>query len=134
MITVYIVSFFVLLAVVFLLRPKKSTTIDDVVAQAKDRSQQRKMDREFANTEPAQDPYDRVYELSLAMSAVEVDESANGYGMLDDEQRRVIAAIFDSQSQTPSSLSAARVIRGARWTHSVFGEDNKVEGVQSKTA
>lgn len=114
------------------LRSQKSTVSkSNMLAQVRERAEQRKLDRAFMDTEPVEDAYDRSYDLTLAMSAVEVDESANGYGMLDDEQKRIIAAIFEGQSQVPSSFDT-RPVHGARTSHSVFGELNKVAPIPDK--
>ena len=122
----------VILAAFAILKLRRSATPrNDVVAQAKERARQRKLDRQFMDTQPEEDPYDRAYDLSLAMSATEVDESANGYGMLDDEQKRVIAAIFDNHAQVPTSLDT-RPVHGARWSHSVFGELNQLDPIPDK--
>lgn len=109
----------------------KSKSNEDIMAGVRERAEQRRQDRAFMNTTPVEDPYDRTYNLAAAMSAVEVDESANGYGQLDDEQKRVIAAIFDNQAQTASSLSLTST-HGARWNHSVFGDLNTVKPIRDK--
>jgi ABC-type Fe2+-enterobactin transport system substrate-binding protein len=126
----------VAIAAIVLIHRKNSRLADstDILRGARERAKQRGLDKAFMDTEPIEDPYDRVYDLQLAMSVTEVDESANGYGMLDDEQKRVIAAIFDSQSQVPSSLTteATGIIRGARWSQSVFGEDNRIAPIREE--
>lgn len=119
---------------IFYFRNKQHTPDANLLAQVRERAEQRKVDRAFANTTPAEDPYERAYDLSLAMSSTEVDESANGYGMLDEEQKRVIAAIFDGQSQVPSSFTteANGIVNGSRWSQSVFGELNRVDPIPER--
>lgn len=129
-VTLSLVAVIALALGIFYFRNKQNAS-SDVIAQVRERAAQRKLDRAFMNTTPAEDPYDRAYDLSLAMSATEVDESANGYGMLDDEQKRVIAAIFDNHAQVPTSLDT-RPVHGARWTHSVFGELNQLKPIDDK--
>jgi len=128
-----ILMIFLAMAVAMLIWPRmlRRSNPAENIARAKERAAERTNARAFADTEPEEDPYDRAYVLSNAMSAVEVDESANGYGMLDDEQKRVIAAIFDSNAQVPSSLDI-RPVHGARWSQSVFGELNRVEPIPEK--
>jgi len=115
-------------------RNKRHTSNKELLAGVRERAEQRKLDRAFMNTAPIEDPYDRSYDLSLAMSATEVDESAIGYGTLDDEQKRVIAAIFDNHVAAPSSLTTAKtgIVQGARWSQSVFGELNQHSPVPDK--
>jgi len=112
----------------------KTSPKEDIMAGVRERAEQRRLDRAFMNTTPIEDPYERVYNLVPDMSGVEVDESANGYGQLSNEQKRVIAAIFDSQSQVPTTLTASKlgVVAGSRWTHSVFGEHNQVEPIRER--
>ena len=128
-----ILMIFLAMAVAMLIWPRmlRRSNPAENIARAKERAAERTNARAFADTEPEEDPYDRAYVLSNAMSVVEVDESANGYGMLDDEQKRVIAAIFDSQSQVPTSLDT-RSIRGARWSQSVYGDHNQIDPIPEK--
>lgn len=106
----------------------------DIMEGVRERAEQRRLDRAFMNTTPVEDPYERTYDLSSAMSAVEVDESANGYGELSDEQKRVIVAIFDNQAQVPTTLTASKlgIVAGSRWSQSVFGELNQVDPIPEK--
>ncbi len=112
----------------------KTSPKEDIMAGVRERAEQRRMDRAFMNTTPLEDPYERTYDLNAAMSVVEVDESANGYGQLDEEQKRVIAAIFDGRAQVPTTLNSGKlgVVTGSRWTHSVFGELNQVEPIRER--
>jgi len=112
----------------------KQDRSSNILAAARERAEQRKLDRAFMNTTPIEDPYDRSYDLHLAMSATEVDESAIGYGTLDDEQKRVIAAIFDNHAAAPSSLTTAKtgIVQGSRWSQSVFGELNQIDPIADK--
>ncbi|HEY6435261.1 MAG TPA: hypothetical protein VIY47_01610 [Ignavibacteriaceae bacterium] len=121
--------------VLYLMFANKSAPIEsNIVIEAKERSKQRAFERSFFDTEPVENPYDRSYDLSDALTSVEVDESANGYGMLDDEQKRVIAAIFDNQAVVPTTMNAEKngIVAGSRWSHSVFGELNRVEPINEK--
>ena len=119
------------LAVAVNIRRKTAQTRERAEA-AKARAEERMASRAFANTAPSEDPYARPYNLSDAMSVVEVDETANGYGMLSDEQKRIIAAIFDNSAQVPSSLVVDGVVRDSRWTRSVFGAHNQIDPLSDK--
>jgi hypothetical protein len=134
--TIVIIALTAVIAIVLALAyfRNKTSPKEDIMAGVRERAEQRRMDRAFMNTTPLEDPYERIYDLNAAMSAVEVDESANGYGQLDEEQKRVIAAIFDSQAQVPTTLTASKlgVVAGSRWTHSVFGELNQLEPLREK--
>lgn len=134
--TIVIIALTAVIAIVLAISyfRNKTNSKEDIMAGVRERAEQRRMDRAFMNTTPVEDPYDRIYDLNAAMSVVEVDESASGYGQLDDEQKRVIAAIFDSQSQVPTTLASSKlgVVAGSRWTHSVFGELNQLEPIHER--
>lgn len=129
-----LVAFIPVVMIVIVITNNRTRSSKDIMAGVRERIEQRRLDRAFMNTTPVEDPYERAYDLTAAMSAVEVDESANGYGQLDDEQKRVIAAIFDNRAQTPSTLTSSKlgVVAGSRWTHSVFGELNQIEPIADK--
>jgi hypothetical protein len=102
----------------------------DLISAAKERANQRISARPFRDTEPLNDPYDRLYDMTDMMSSVEVDESANGYGMLTDEQKRTIHAIFDNRKSV--SFKKDDIFGGDRWTHSISGELNQLKPINSK--
>ena len=104
---------------------RKSRNKRNTLNTVRQRAEKRRLDRGFKNTSPTEDVYQKTYSLSDALSATEVNESANGYGPLDKEQKRVIAAIFDNKAQVQSSIDL-RPLHGARWAHSVFGDFNRV--------
>lgn len=83
------------------------------------------------DTAPNEDPYNRVYNFSDDMSVVEVDETANGHGILDDEQRRIISTIFDNKAQVASEITTAQtgIVRGARDTYGISSKINQVDRV-----
>lgn len=101
-----------------------------IVEAARARAEERNQNRAYMDTEPAEDPYDRVYSLGDAMLTVEVDESANGYGMLSDEQKEIITAIFDSGPTKVSRID--RTIVGNKWPGSVFSDLNQVEQIPER--
>lgn len=102
------------------------------IKEARARAAERKTERAFLDTEPLEDPYDKMYNLKDAMSAVEVDESANGYGLLTDEQKRVISAIFDTGPVSSKTLTIDDGAGKNRWPGSVFSELNQVERISEK--
>lgn len=111
----------------------KPSVKDSVLDGVRERAEQRRLDRAFKNTAPIEDPYNRPYNLAPDMSGLEVDESANGYGQLSEEQKRVIAAIFDNQAQVPSVFGEKNgVVSGSRWSHNVFGEHNQLKPLTDK--
>jgi len=118
-----LLSVCIALGISLVLRKKRNKR--DALNAARERAEQRRLDRRFMNTTPVEDAYEKTYSLSDALSATEVNESANGYGPLDKEQKRVIAAIFDNRAQVQSSIDL-RPLHGARWAHSVFGDFNRV--------
>lgn len=111
---------------------------DQRIANVKSRADARAAERQFADTEPENDPYRSSVDFQTAMHAVEVDDRYDGRGDLTDAQSSTISLIFDgfkpSTLQAPKNLSggSAHARAGVPWAQSIFGEDNQLVGPEDK--
>ena len=102
------------------------------IVNSRSRALSRITGRQFADTEPFNDPYcssiDTVY-------VMEIDDKFDGRGKLTTEQIDTISLIFDGYrpgiTQSPKNLIGAcpRLRAGVPYLQSVFSDDNIVETI-----
>lgn len=107
-------------AVIFVARQARSGPGEDVVQAARARAEQRALDRQWADTDPVDDPWEGRLDLS-AVSAAEVDDRFDGRGPLDLEQKRVVNVILEGVD-----VSYVDTVDPAGH---VFSQDNRTESV-----
>jgi len=121
--------------IVLLRIPRSKSATNKRLKEIKARAAARANERAFADTESESDPYSVSLELSLAMSATEVDDRFDGRGDLTEEQMQAISLIFDGFKpvpvQEPKNMSGitAHAKAGIPWSQSVFDELNQIEPI-----
>lgn len=113
-----------LVAYWFLHDKNQPTTLAE---EARARARERKIESMYMDTKPEVEEFELDMTLN-GLITTEIDDKVNGYGDLSDEQKRTINAIFD-RSEEDKRLST--LLRGDSWTHSVYGDLNRVETIDA---
>ncbi len=116
---------------------RRKQEAQDRIDAAADRAKARQTERQFADTEPENDPYRSGIDFNRGLH-VQVDDRFDGRGELDGLQMQTISLIFDGFAPAPTQSAKNIVTSGAQrragvpWSQSIFGVDDNLVGSEDE--